>query len=148
MTLAFLADVTESEVTGLSANLARTAQAFAGFPASLAGACAFPRPARATTLWCGIDPGGTQFSAVAAAVAPAVRAAGLSLDDRGFRPHLTLARCPPTDLRQVVEILGTYRGPRFAVREITLVRSHLGKGPGGRAAHEVIGRWPLSVDRA
>ena len=44
--------------------------------------------------------------------------------------------------------LADYRGPQFAVDEVRLVRSDLGKGPGGRAAHEVIGRWPLATDNA
>ena len=102
----------------------------------------FPRRScLATTLWCGIDPGGSELSIVAAAVASAIRATGLSLDDRPFRPHLTLARCQPTDLRPIVSRLADYRGPQFPVAETVLVRSHLGKGPDGRAAHEVIGSW-------
>jgi len=141
VTLAFLADVRNSEIAELSENLARTAQLLTGIPVGLAGAGAFPRPARATTLWCGIDPGGSELSIVAAAVASAIRATGLSLDDRPFRPHLTLARCQPTDLRPIVSRLADYRGPQFPVAETVLVRSHLGKGPDGRAAHEVIGSW-------
>jgi RNA 2',3'-cyclic 3'-phosphodiesterase len=147
VTLAFLADVPDSKVNGLSAALSTAATALAGFTASLAGAGAFPRPARATTLWCGIDPGSTELAALAAAVATAVQAAGLSLDDRPFHPHLTLARCQPTDLRPVVRRLADYRGPQFPVHEIALVSSRLGGGADGRAAHEVISRWRLERPR-
>ncbi len=145
LTLAFLADVPDSEVPTLSANLACAAHALTGFPAGLAGAGAFPRPARATTLWCGVDSGRPELEAVAAAAATAARATGLPLDHRPFRPHLTIARCSPTDLQSIVTRLADYRGPRFPVEEITLVRSHLGNGPGGRTVHEVIDRWALAT---
>jgi len=147
LTLAFLADVREADIAELSGAMSEVARATSRFSSGLAGSGAFPRPARATTLWCGIDPGVTELSAVAAAVATAVRDAGLSLDDRPFRSHLTLARCQPTDLRPTVGRLADYRGPPFPVDDLALVRSLLGKGPGGRAAHEVIGRWPMAADR-
>ena len=147
VTLAFLAEVPNSEVTTLSGQLADTAQSLTGFSVALAGAGAFPHPPRASTLWCGIDPGGAELSTLAQAVAGATRTAALSLDERPFRPHLTLARCQPSDLQPIVARLADYRGPQFTVDEISLVRSHLGKGPGGSAAHETIGRWPLGADQ-
>ena len=146
VTLAFLAEVPDSEVATLSRHLATTAQSLTDLSVALAGAGAFPRPARATTLWCGIDPGGTELSTLAQAVAGAARTAGLSLDERPFRPHLTLARCQPSDLQPIVARLADYRGPQYPVDEISMVRSHLGRGAGGRAAHETIGRWALRAD--
>jgi RNA 2',3'-cyclic 3'-phosphodiesterase len=79
---------------------------------------------------------------VAAAVAAAVGRYGG--DDRPFRGHLTVARrrrgAPAPD-RTVMPTGGTW-----VVGEVLLVRSELGKGPGGTARHTVVARVALAGD--
>ena len=99
MTLAFLADVPDIEIARtLREPGPQRREQLTGFPVGLAGAGAFPasgqghhpvvrhRSRRHRTLSAGRS-GGVGGRA----------STGLSLDDRPFRPHLTLARCQPTD---------------------------------------------------
>lgn len=81
---------------------------------------------------------------LAASVGAAARRCGIAVDDRPYRPHLTLARGRPgTDLRPLVDALRGYAGTPWTADALHLVRSRLGAGPGGTAAHEVIATWPL-----
>lgn len=76
-----------------------------------------------------------RLRALAAGVAGACRAAGVRLEDRPYRPHLTVARRAPRD----AGVLAGYEGPPWTATEVELVRSHLGQ----RAVHEVLERLPL-----
>lgn len=69
-------------------------------------------------------------------VQEACRLAGAEVDDRPFRPHLTLAR--GRGLR-VPPALAAYEGPSWQVAEVELVRSRLGR----RVEHQVVQRFPL-----
>jgi 2'-5' RNA ligase len=81
---------------------------------------------------------------LAASVAAAARRSGIPVDDRPYRPHLTLARVRDrADLRPAVAALGTFAGSPWTPDALHLVRSRLGAGPGGTAAHEVLATWPL-----
>lgn len=72
---------------------------------------------------------------LAADVQAACRRAGLRLEDRPYRPHLTVARRSPRD----ATVLAGYQGRTWTADEIELVRSHLRK----RAVHEVLERFAL-----
>ncbi|MFP4274183.1 MAG: RNA 2',3'-cyclic phosphodiesterase [Paracoccaceae bacterium] len=81
-----------------------------------------------------------------------LRAAGLQLARRRFRPHVTLARfdrrLSPFELARLRDFLegrGDLALPGFEVREIALLRSVL--RPGG-ALHEVLATYPLESDEA
>jgi 2'-5' RNA ligase len=88
----------------------------------LGGAGAFPKPARASVLWIGVSRGVEFLTELAFAVAGVT---GVALDDRPYRPHLTVARTKhPTDLRGAVDRLGDASfGPPWDVRSITLFES-------------------------
>jgi len=85
---------------------------------------------------------------LAARLGAALRAAGVEVDDRPYRPHLTLARSPrdiSPDLRPTVAALSAFEGQRWQPDAVRLMHSRLGAAPGGRAVHAEVGRWPLSV---
>jgi 2'-5' RNA ligase len=82
--------------------------------------------------------------ALAASVGAAARRCRIAVDERPYRPHLTLARGRPgTDLRPLVEALREFVGTPWTADALHLVHSRLGAGPGGAAAHELIATWPL-----
>jgi 2'-5' RNA ligase len=91
------------------------------------------------------DRGGRDaLRALAGSVGAAARRCGIAVDDRPYRAHLTLARARPgTDLRPAVEALRDFSGRPWIADALHLVRSRLGAGPGGTAAHEVLATWPL-----
>ena len=81
---------------------------------------------------------------LAGSVAAAARRSGIAVDDRPYRPHLTLARGRAgADLRPAVAALTGFAGSPWTADALHLVRSRLGAGPGGTAAHEIVGTWPL-----
>jgi hypothetical protein len=94
----------------------------------------------------GTPPGGVDaLRRLAASVGAAARRCGIDVEDRPYRPHLTLARGREgADLRSAVEALSGFAGSPWTADALHLVRSRLGAGPGGTAAHEVIETWSLS----
>ena len=81
---------------------------------------------------------------LAASVGAAARRSGIAIDDRPYRPHLTLARSRgDVDLHRAADALARFVGSAWTAQAVHLFRSRLGAGPGGTAAHEVVGTWPL-----
>jgi 2'-5' RNA ligase len=132
LTLAFLGEVSEEGLTRLVPWLESAAGRQRPFTLSVAGAGAFSNPARANVLWSGMSGDDGALADLAATVATAARRAGITPPDanRGFTPHLTLARCrAPVDVREIVARLDGYRGPGWTVEEIYLIRSRLDRQP-------------------
>ncbi|CAN5658605.1 RNA 2',3'-cyclic phosphodiesterase [soil metagenome] len=140
LTLAFLGDVAEEAVPDLQRRLERAATRRAGFRLRLAGAGTFGPAVRARLLLLGIGGDREALVRLAAGCSAAARRAGVSVEDRRYRPHLTILRAgQPTDLRHLVERLRPFAGVEWRVDGIRLVRSQLGPVP----AYETVGSWPL-----
>lgn len=142
VTLAFLEDVPDWQLDPLAERLAAAASRRTPFAANVAGGGAFPDVARARVLYAGLDlapDAHTELDRLAAGCRAAASTAGLEVDGRRFRPHLTVARCGrPTELTRWVRLLDGYRGPVWTASEVALVASYLGEGPRGGARHEVV----------
>ena len=144
ITLAFLGEVGEETLVRLLPRLERAARRHRGFGLSLAGAGAFPSPARANVLWSGLSGDRKALGELAMSVSAGARRAGAPPPDEGrrYRPHVTLARCRvPADVRAIVSHLSGYQGPEWAVEEIYLIRSM----PGGHPRYEPLGTWKLKT---
>jgi 2'-5' RNA ligase len=144
LTLAFLGEIDgdglgAGVLPNLTERLARAARRHPPSDLALGGSGRFGD----RVLWTRVDPPNGP-RALAASVGAAARRCGIPVDERSYRPHLTLARARPgTDLRPAVEALRSFSGTRWTADALHLVRSRLGAGPGGVAAHEVIATWPL-----
>jgi 2'-5' RNA ligase len=144
VTLAFLGEVSEDSLPGLLPRLERAARRHPAFGLSLAGAGAFPSPARANVLWGGLSGDRKALGELAMSVAAGARRAGAPPPDQGrrYRPHVTLARCRmPADVRAIVAELSGYQGPAWTAGEIHLIRSTLG----GQVRYETLGTWELKA---
>jgi RNA 2',3'-cyclic 3'-phosphodiesterase len=149
ITLAFLGEVGEESLARLLPRLERAARRHLTFGLSLAGAGAFPGPARANVLWSGLSGDRKALGELVMSVSAGARRAGAPPPDAGrrYRPHVTLARCrAPVDARPIVAELSGYQGPTWAVEEIYLIRST----PGGHQRdetvgprYEMVGTWKL-----
>lgn len=142
VTLAFLAEVSDQQLTRLIPRLERAARRHAAFSLSFAGAGAFPSAGRANVLWGGLAGDRRALAELAASVAAAARRAGAPPPDAGrkYRPHLTLARCrAPADVNPVVTALSGYQGEPWTAEEILLIRSR----PQERPRYETLGCWKL-----
>jgi RNA 2',3'-cyclic 3'-phosphodiesterase len=145
VTLAFLAEVDERTRDALTERLARTARRHPPLELALGGGGRFGDQ----VLWTRVEGDRTGLRRLADAVRAAARRCGLPVDDRPYRPHLTLARArpPAPDLRPLVSALQEVRGRAWTASELHLVRSDLGAGPGGSARHETAGSWVLAGRR-
>lgn len=138
LTLAFLGDVEESGVAPLVEALRARVAGVTRFTARLAGAGAFPPHGPVRVVWVGLEPE-AELASLAAAVRTAVDDAGLAADDKPFRAHLTLARCPEpwrAESRATLPgLLGPLEATPLAVERIALIESVL--GPAGPAYGEL-----------
>jgi 2'-5' RNA ligase len=107
----------------------------AGRPAPrvrLTGAGTFPG-----VLWLGVEGEG---------LAELAEAAGSGLEDRAYRPHLTLARFPPEEPAEGArweQALKGFETEFWTVGEVVLMASEWGPGKVTESPYRVIERWPL-----
>jgi RNA 2',3'-cyclic 3'-phosphodiesterase len=148
VTLAFLADVPDRKVDDLVERLARAAARRSAFASAIARGGAFPNVGRARVLWAGLDldeHGRTELTRMATGARAAANRAGVPVEGRRFRPHVTVARLGhPDEVTSWVRLLDAYRGPAWTVDHVTLVASYLGEGPRGRPRYEPVEEFALS----
>jgi len=137
-TLAFLGEQPESSLA-----LAEEAAAAVHAPAfdlAIGGTGAFPSLQRPRVLWLGVTEGAEQLCAIAEQLRGALRERGFALEDRPFRPHLTIARAKDRGAARALQRVPPGELARMRASEICLVQSVLGKGG---AKHTVLRAFPL-----
>jgi 2'-5' RNA ligase len=117
ITLAFLGEVGRPEVL---------------YDGLLAGSGVFSGP---RVVWTGVDGDLDGLAALASEVQQACRAAGVALEQRRFRPHVTVGKTGRID----PALVAGYAGPPWRVHEVELVHSVLGNA----VTHTVLERFPL-----
>jgi len=141
LTLSFYGEVPESKVDKLLEGLARAAQRTVPFGIRLAGAGTFPKQsAKARVLWIGLDGEVDAMRRVADRCAGAGRRARIPVEDRAFRPHLTLARArhESVDASETADRLASYCSPWWSVTSLRLVHSTLGSVVRHETVHEFV----------
>ena len=88
VTLAFYGEVTETQADDLAAELARIPSG--RFDIELKGVGAFGDDHRSTTLWAGVE-ANERLNVLAGRCKAAAERAGIRMEKRTYRPHLTLA---------------------------------------------------------
>jgi 2'-5' RNA ligase len=107
----------------------------------LAGGGRFGSVRRPQVAWAGLEGDVAPLVALAGRLAAVARSLRLEVEERPFRPHLTLGRWRagrPAD-GAVVDRLAHYRGPEWPVTEVRLLDSHLGAQP----RYETVAAWPV-----
>jgi 2'-5' RNA ligase len=131
VTLAFL-----SEVDDPARLVPRLAEVCIGRPPlelRLAGSGAF---GRGGPVWVGVEGDRAGLHSLAGAVARACRDAGIDVERRPYRPHVTVGRRGRPDPAR----LAAYAGPSWTASEVELVASRLGPP----VEHQVLERVPLT----
>jgi 2'-5' RNA ligase len=129
LTLKFLGPTSTDLISALEEAARDACATVSPFTLSVAGAGAFPGPARPSVVWVGIsDPTGA-VSELAARLETRVESLGFPREKRPYRPHLTLGRVrragPAPDLTSVLRSLEGIVGPSFPVNRLTLFESVL-----------------------
>ncbi len=147
LTLAFMANVPERSLDDLLERLTRAGRRRSPFTVRLAGAGAFPNPARAKVLYAGVEGSPDdleELRRLATGARAAANKAGAPSDGAVFRPHLTLARVRrPMEATRWLRALSPHCSRDFTVTEMVLVESHLGQGPGNRPRYDVVQSFAL-----
>jgi 2'-5' RNA ligase len=144
VTLAFLGEVAEGKLDELAERLGRAAARSGPTALHLGRLGAFPTATRARACWAAVEgePAATEsLRHTAGRARAAAKRAGIDVDDKPYRPHVTVARArrAPVDARPLVEALGGHAGPAWVAAEFRLVRSHLGSV----LRHETLLTWPF-----
>jgi 2'-5' RNA ligase len=141
LTLLFLGRVADDRVPPLVAAAAPAVAAAPPMTLWLAGGGRFGSVRRPQVAWAGLDGDVQPLVDLAGRLAAAARTLGLPVEDRPFRPHLTLGRWRPGRPADgtMTDRLAEYRGPAWPVTEVRLWESHLGPRP----TYETVATWPV-----
>lgn len=140
VTLVFLGEVGDDVVDELSRRLNRAATRHPPLSLALGGGGRFGHQ----VLWTGVRGDRDRLRRLVDSARAAARRSRLPVEDRLYRPHITLARAAGgADLRPLVERLAPWQGAPWVATQMYLVRSRLGAASDGSAVHEPIACWPL-----
>jgi 2'-5' RNA ligase len=140
LTLAFLGEVADDRLAELNRRMGLAARRHQPFDLGLAGMGAFNSLRRARILWVGVGGDREALTRLADSVSAGARRAKIALEERRYRPHMTLGRRrAPADVNDLLGAGRDYEGPTWTVDEFVLVQSHLGRV----VRHEVRERFPL-----
>jgi RNA 2',3'-cyclic 3'-phosphodiesterase len=137
VTLAFIGEVPDTSLDKARLAVERAVVAWRTGEVSaptvrIAGGGTFGR-GRFTTLWTDLRGDVDPLTDLAADLRRELRKARFPRDDKPFRPHLTIARpgdrLTTDELAGDLALLDEYRGPKWTVDRIQLMRSHLGPRP-------------------
>ncbi|TQN37640.1 2'-5' RNA ligase [Blastococcus colisei] len=141
LTLLFLGAVPSERVPSLVSAATRAVEGTSSMTLRLAGGGRFGSVRRPQVAWAGLDGDVDPLVALAARLADAARGLRLPVEDRPFRPHLTLGRWRPRQPADgtLTDRLAAYRGPVWPVTEVRLWESHLGATP----TYDLVAAWRL-----
>ena len=129
--LKFLGETTESQVDQVRHAVEPAISHVPAFELELKGFGVFPDHRSPRVLWIGLGGALDSLATLAGCVAQAVVPLGFPLEDRPFRPHLTVARVK-RDHREVGRVLGTlgllsepFPCGSILVERVTLFKSDL-----------------------
>jgi 2'-5' RNA ligase len=128
LTLKFFGNVPTPDLTRISDAAARAAQQFSPFQIRIGGTGVFPRRSRPQVLWVGVEDSSGRLSDLQQQLEGEFALEGFAKEDRGYRPHLTIARLRrPEDARQLAEahIQQKFSFVEVPVNEFVLFRSEL-----------------------
>lgn len=139
LTLLFLGAVPPESLETLTGRLGRAVAGAGPMTLRLEGSGRFGSARRPQVLWAGLAGDTTELGALAVRLHRAARSLRLAVEDRPFRPHLTLGRWRPGRPADgtLPDRLAGYRGPDWPVGEVALVRSTLGPEP----RHDRLAGW-------
>ena len=139
LTLRFLGEIPQATVERVKE--AMNELKFQPFEAEFSGLGVFPNIRRISVVWVGITQGQEQLNDIFHQLEPKLRQFGLPADNKGFSPHMTIARVRTglnkEALAQYVESMREQEFGQMPVKSIRLKKSTLTpKGPIYTTIHE------------
>jgi RNA 2',3'-cyclic 3'-phosphodiesterase len=128
LTLKFFGNVPTPNLSKISTAASRVAKDFSSFQIRIGSTGVFPRRSRPQVLWIGVEDSSGRLSDLQQRLEEEFAREGFAKEDRGYRPHLTIARLRrPEDARQLAEahIQTKFSFIEVPVNEFVLFRSEL-----------------------
>ena len=125
LTLAFLGEISDADLGDIGLALGRISHT--SFDLKIRSVDVFGNARRPRVLWAGIQ-SNSDLEALQQKVCNALGQAGFSLEERRFRPHITLARIHMSPYERVRSFLtdhSLFCLPEFEISSFTLFSSHL-----------------------
>ncbi|MFT6557816.1 RNA 2',3'-cyclic phosphodiesterase [Sneathiella sp.] len=125
LTLSFIGEIPEAEILDIGMALSRISHA--AFDVTIENVGVFGNSRRPRILWAGIK-SSPDLMSLQQKVVKNLALAGFKLEDRRFKPHITLARIhmsPYEKVRQYLSDNALFRIPPVQVDHFTLFSSHL-----------------------
>jgi 2'-5' RNA ligase len=140
LTLRFLGEIPHTTVDRVKE--AMDSLRFQPFKVNFTGLGVFPNPRRINVVWVGIKEGQEKLNDIFHQLEPKLRQIGLPPDDKGFSPHMTIARVKSAASRDaLVEFVESKRGEEYGILPVAAVRLKKStltpRGPIYTTIHEV-----------
>jgi 2'-5' RNA ligase len=121
LTLRFLGEIPRTTVEGVKEAL--TGLRFQAFEADFTGLGAFPSMKRISVVWVGMTRGSEQLNEIFHQLEPKIRQLGIPADNKGFSPHLTIARVRSGVNRDALaDYVSSMHDQEFGKMQVTSVR--------------------------
>jgi 2'-5' RNA ligase len=128
LTIKFFGEVEQSKIARIASAAARAIDNLSRFETSISGTGAFPKTSQPRVLWIGIEDQTGKLRELHEEFEKECATEGFSKEERGFRPHLTIARIrKPEGARALAELnqkLG-FESMSLEVNELVVFRSEL-----------------------
>lgn len=147
LTLKFLGDVPTNQMDAIRTSLADAVEGHAPFFIGIQGLGCFPHTRQPRVLWLGLVGEVQKLAALQQSVEQQIAPLGYPTEERGFHPHLTLARANRDAPRQDLAALGRAAEDglgqlgSWQVANVSLMRSQL--RPTGAVYTQV---WDISLE--
>lgn len=122
LTLEFLGELEPSSLSKIGKALIKGAAQSKPFHLSIGGLGAFPSLARPRVLWIGMGGSLTELNALQANIHQELLKSGVTLENRDFKSHITLASRPELHKNDFSSVMGKQFG-EFSVSEFALIES-------------------------
>jgi 2'-5' RNA ligase len=130
LTLHFLGDLEEARIPLLSRVIDAAASSHCRFTAAVAGVGTFGRHGSPSVVWAGVEPA-AGLMGIHMSLAQGLAGLEMQVDEREYRPHITIARVKPglgmTTLCSLVEELAGETFGEIDAGSIALVKSTLSR---------------------
>ncbi|MHB8074134.1 RNA 2',3'-cyclic phosphodiesterase [Desulfosporosinus fructosivorans] len=131
ITLEFLGELDPNKIVVLAETLKQVASNYKPFALTISGLGAFPSLKRPHTLWTAVSGDLIELNQLRNELHHELKSKGFELDEREFKPHVTLASRPKFDSIDF-SIVGAKISGEFMVSEIVLFES---RGIGGKIVY-------------
>lgn len=140
LTLRFLGEIPNPTVDRVKE--AMNSVRFQSFEVKFTGLGVFPNPRRINVVWVGIEEGHEKLNDIFQQLEPKLRQIGLPPDNKGFSPHMTVARVKSAMRRDMLaEFVEKMKKEEFGIMPVKAVRLKKStltpKGPIYATIHEV-----------